>query len=81
MIDLWRNRKALTLIAATLICGATAAVSIALAYAQPVSSATLGTEWQCHHVAIMTTCTRISISRTEPTAHHVRVTPVDLKRV
>ena len=79
MTGLWRDRKAPALIAATLICGAAAAVSIALAYAQPVSSPTLGAEWQCHHVAIMTTCTRIS--RVAPTADHVRVVPVDLKRV
>jgi hypothetical protein len=79
MTGLWRDRRALTLIAATLVCGATAAVTIALAYAQPASSSTLGAEWRCHHVAIMTTCTRIS--RAEPTAHHVRVNASDLSRV
>ena len=79
MTGFWRDRRALTLIGATLVCGATAAVSIALTFAQPVSSSMLGAEWQCHHVAIMTTCTRIG--RVEPTTHHVRVTPGDLKRV
>jgi hypothetical protein len=79
MTGLWRDRKASTLIAATLICGAGAAVSIALAYARLVSSPTLGAEWQCHHVAIMTTCTRIS--GVAPTTDHVRVAPGDSKRV
>jgi hypothetical protein len=79
MAGLSRDRKARPLIGATLVCGATAAVSIALTFAQPVSSSMLGAEWQCQHVAIMTTCTRIS--RIEPTTHHVRVTPGDLKRV
>jgi hypothetical protein len=77
MTGLWRDRKALTLIGAMLICAA-AAVSIALAYAQPVSSSTLGAEWRCHHVAIMTTCTRVG--RVESTTHHVRVTPGDVNR-
>ena len=79
MTGLWRGRKALTSIGAMLICSAAAAVSIALAYVRPVSSPTLGAEWQCHHVAIMTSCTRIS--RVAPTAQHVHVTPVDLRRV
>lgn len=77
MTGLWRDRKARTLIGTTLV--AAAAVSIALAYPQTVSNPTLGTEWQCHHVAIMTTCTRIT--RVEPTAHHVHVMPGDLKRI
>jgi len=79
MTGFWHDRRALTLIGATLVCGATAAVSIALTFAQPVSSSMLGAEWQCHHVAIMTTCTRTG--RIEPTTHHVRVTPGDSKRV
>ena len=79
MTVLWRDRRALTLIGATLVCGATASVSIALTLAQPVSNSMLGAEWQCHHVAIMTTCTRTG--RIEPTTHHVRATPGDLKRV
>ena len=79
MRGFWRDRRALTLIGATVVCGAAAAVSIALTVAQPVSSSMLGAEWQCHHVAIMTTCTRSG--RIEPTTHHVRVTPGELKRV
>jgi hypothetical protein len=78
MTGLWRDRKALTLFAAMLICSAAAAVSIAFAYAQVVSGSTLGAEWRCHHVAIMTTCTRVG--RVESTTHHVRVTPGDVNR-
>ena len=79
-MGLWRNRKVLTLIAAVLVCGAAAAVSLALAYPQPVSSPALGAGWQCHRAAgLVTTCNRIS--RAEPLAHHPRVVPVDYRRV
>lgn len=79
-MGLWRNRKVLAFIAAVLVCGAAAAVSLALAYPQPVSSPALGAGWQCHRAAgLVTTCTRIS--RAEPLALHPRAVPVDFRRV
>jgi hypothetical protein len=76
----WWNRKVLTFIAVALVCGAALAVSLALAYPEPVSSPTLGAEWQCHRaVGLLTTCRRVS--RAEPLAHHPRPVPVDFRRV
>jgi hypothetical protein len=80
MSSLWRSRKVLTVIAVALVCGAAAAVSLALAYPEPVSSPTLGAEWQCHRAAgILTTCSRIS--RAEPMILHPRPVQVDFRRV
>jgi len=79
-MGLWRNRKVLTFLAAVLVCGAAAAVSLALAYPQPVSNPALGAGWQCHRAAgLVTTCSRVS--RAEPLAHHPRAVPVDYRRV
>jgi len=80
MSRLWRNRKVLTVIAAALVCGAAVAVSLALAYPEPVSNPTLGAEWQCHRAAgILMTCNRVS--RAAPMALHPRPVPVDFRRV
>lgn len=80
MSSLWRNRKVLMFIAVALVCSAAVAVSLALAYPEPVSSPTLGAEWQCHRAAgILMTCSRIS--RAEPMAHHPSPVPVDFRRV
>jgi hypothetical protein len=79
MSHCWRNRKALTVVAVTLVCGAAIAVSLVLAYPEPVTNPTLGAEWQCHRAAgILLTCSRIS--RAEPTAHHPPPIPVDFRR-
>ena len=60
MTGRWWNRKVLTLVIAAAAC-ALVAVSIALAYPTKISSATLGSEWQCHRtVGILTTCSRVS---------------------
>ena len=76
---LW-NRKVLVFVAVALICGAAVAVSLALAYPQPVDSSTLGAGWQCHRaVGLVTTCSRVS--RAEPLVHHPRFVPVDFRRV
>jgi hypothetical protein len=73
-------RKVLTVIAVVLVCGAAAAVSLALAYPEPISNPALGAQWQCHRAAgILTTCSRVS--RAEPLVHHPHVVPVDFRRV
>jgi hypothetical protein len=59
MSGLGWNRKAFTLVAAALACVAAGAVSIALAYPEPIESPALGAEWQCYRVAIVTTCTQV----------------------
>src|SRR5262249_39264504 len=80
MTSLWRNRKVRTFIAVALVCGAAVAVSLALAYPQPVSNPTLGAGWQCHRAAgVLTTCSRVS--RAGPLVHHPRPVPVDFRRV
>jgi hypothetical protein len=80
MSSLWRNRKVLTVIAVALVCGAAVAVSLALAYPEPVTSPMLGAEWQCHRAAgILTTCSRVS--RAEPLALRPRPVPVGFRRV
>ena len=80
MIGPWRNRKVLTFIAVLLVCGAAAAVSLALAYPTPVPSHSLGDGWQSHRAAgILTTCSRVS--RAEPLVHRPRAVPVDYRRV
>jgi hypothetical protein len=74
----WRNLKALTIIAVA--CGAAIAVSLALAYSEPVSDPTLGAGWQCHRAAgIVLSCSRIS--RAAPIAHRPHPVPVDFRRV
>lgn len=80
MTGLWRNRKVLTFFAVVLVCGAALAVSLALAYPEPVSSPMLGAEWQCHRAAgLVTTCRRVS--RVEPLVHRSRPVVVDYQRV
>jgi hypothetical protein len=80
MTSPWRSRKVLTFIAVALVCVAAVAISFALAYPQPVSSPTLGAEWQCHRAAgILTTCSRVS--RAEPMGLRPRPVPVDFRRV
>jgi hypothetical protein len=80
MTSPWRNRRVLMFIAVALVCGAAVAVLLAFAYPEPVSSSTLGTEWQCHKAAgIVTTCSRVN--RAEPLAHQLRSVPVDFRRV
>jgi hypothetical protein len=79
MSSLWRKRKVFTFIAVALVCGAAIAVSLALAYPEPVTSPMLGAEWQCHRtVGILMTCSRVS--RAEPMAHHAHPVPVDFRR-
>jgi len=79
-MDLWRIRKILTFVAAVLVCGAAIALSLALAYPQPVSSPALGAGWQCHRAAgLVTTCSRTS--QAEPLALHPRAVVVDYRRV
>jgi hypothetical protein len=56
MIGPWSTRKRLTLLAAALVAGGTALLSIS---PKPVSSGLLGSEWQCQRVVILVTCTRL----------------------
>ena len=80
MAGFWRNRKSRMVVAAVVVCCAAAALSVALAYPQPVSTHALGAEWQCHRaVGIFMTCTRAS--RVEPILHRQRREPTDLRRV
>ncbi|MBV8697846.1 hypothetical protein [Bradyrhizobium sp.] len=54
----WTRRKLALVVAAAISAGATGMLSIALVYPRPVVSA-LGPEWQCHRIAIVTSCTRL----------------------
>jgi hypothetical protein len=60
MISQAWTRKGLVLSVAIVTLAALAAVSIAFAYPEPVSSAALGSDWQCTRLAfVLTSCTRI----------------------
>jgi len=74
MNDLQRKSKAAIWIVLALACGA--AVWIALAIPQPVTSSALGAEWQCQRAAILTTCTRIS--HTAPPSNRLHKVAIDL---
>jgi hypothetical protein len=54
----WTRRKLAFVVAAAISLGFTGVLSVALAYPRPVISA-LGPEWQCHRIAILTSCTRL----------------------
>ena len=54
----WTRRKLALVVAAAISAAATGMLSIALVYPTPVVSA-LGPEWQCHRIAIVTSCTRL----------------------
>ncbi len=71
------NRKVLLLVGAVLAC-VTLAVSIGLAYPTPVENPALGSEWQCHKSAIVTTCRRVSDA--EPMIHHTDKHVMDTRR-
>jgi len=80
MAGFWRNRKSRMVVAAVVVCCAAVALSVALAYPQPVSTHALGAEWQCHRaVGIFMTCTRAS--QVEPILHRQCREPTDLRRV
>jgi hypothetical protein len=54
------TRKGLVLSAVVVTLAALAAVSIAFAYPEPVSSGALGPDWQCTRLAfVLTSCSRI----------------------
>ena len=54
----WTPRKLAFVVAAAISLGLTGVFSVALAYPRPVVSA-LGPEWECHRIAILTSCTRL----------------------
>jgi len=70
---LTRRRVALA-VAVALLVGGTALLSFSAITSQPVSSAVLGSQWQCSSFAFLTTCTRVEMitpiarrfSRTQP---------------
>jgi len=70
MTGFWRNRKSRMIVAAVVVCCAAVALSVALAYPQPVSTHALGAEWQCHRAVGV-----------EPILHRQRREPTDLRRV
>jgi hypothetical protein len=56
----WTRKGFVLSVAVVMLIAVVAAVSIALAYPQPVSSVALGPDWQCTRLAfVLTTCTRI----------------------
>jgi hypothetical protein len=57
----WTPRKGVVLsVAIVTLAAIAAAVSIGLAFPEPVSSAALGPDWQCTRLAfVLTTCTRL----------------------
>jgi hypothetical protein len=61
MTGISRTIRKLALIgAAVALAGAAASVSVVLAYPKPISSAALGSEWQCTRTAfVWTSCSRI----------------------
>lgn len=81
MSDFWRNRKVSKFIALALACGAAVAVSIALTYPQSVSNEALGSQWQCHKAAILTSCTRVGHAEPSVLHSHQRSGTGDLRRV
>ena len=53
-------RKLAFIGAAVALTGAAASLSVVLAYPRPISSAALGSEWQCTRTAfVWTSCSRI----------------------
>ena len=63
----WSFGGVLTSVAVVTLVALVAAVSIALAYPEPVSSGALGPDWQCTRVALVfTSCSRVV--RAEPSA-------------
>jgi hypothetical protein len=60
----WTRKGLLLSVAIVTLAAITVAVSIALAYPEPVTSAALGPDWQCTRIAfVLTTCTRIAAAR------------------
>ena len=74
MNGLQRKSKVAIWIVLALACGA--AVWVALAVPQPVTSSALGADWQCRRAAILTTCTRIG--HTAPITDRLRKVAIDL---
>jgi hypothetical protein len=62
----WSFRGVVLSVAVVALVVVVAAVSIGLAYPEPVSSGALGPDWQCTRLALgLTSCARVA--RTEPT--------------
>jgi hypothetical protein len=68
------NRKVLAWAAALVLTAAL--VSIALSYPKEVADPVLGSEWQCHHTAFLTSCTRMAPA---PVQNSLR--PIQFRRV
>jgi hypothetical protein len=67
----WTTRKLALIGGVVALAGAVAFLSIALAYPTPISSAALGSEWQCTRTAYLwTSCSRIR--HTEAAVQSVR---------
>ena len=54
----WTRRKFALVAAVAMALGAAGLLSVALVYPRPVTTA-LGPGWQCHRLAILTSCTRL----------------------
>jgi len=56
----WTRKRLMLSVAIVALAAIAAALSIGLAYPEPVSSAALGPDWQCTRLAfVLTTCTRL----------------------
>ena len=56
----WTLKGLLVSVAVVTLVGVAAAISIGLAYPEPVSSGALGPDWQCTRLALVfTSCTRL----------------------
>ena len=56
----WTRKRLMLSVAIVALAVLAAALSIGLAYPEPVSSAALGPDWQCTRLAfVLTTCTRM----------------------
>jgi hypothetical protein len=79
MIDTsWTRRKLAFVVAASISLGAVGVLSVVFAYPRPVVSA-LGPEWQCHRIAILTSCTRLE--QVQPVADRTGKAPATRRGV
>ena len=72
MISPWSTRRRLALAAVVavflaLLMGGTELLSSSIVASHPVSSAVLGSQWECSSFAFFTTCTRVEM--VTPVAH------------
>lgn len=68
MISRWSTRRRLALaVVVAVLMGGTALLSSSVVSSHLVSSAVLGSQWECRSFAFLTTCTRVEM--VTPVAH------------